>query len=124
MEGIHTIGHEWDRPSFPSAHAHLWLQATVLFGVVFRSWRWPLIVLSALVCYARPYAGVHHVLDVIAGIGLGTAIGLLDIAAASALGLLPWKPPEQGDEPEDDRDGADGEANGTCEARASGALDP
>lgn len=99
MEAIHTVGHKWDRPSFPSAHAHLWLQATVLFGVVFRSWRWPLILLSALVCYARPYAGVHHVLDVIAGIGLGTAIGLLDIAAASALGLLPCKPLERDEGP-------------------------
>jgi undecaprenyl-diphosphatase len=112
MENINTIGHEWDFPSFPSAHAHLWLQATVLFAVVFRSWRWPMIVLAALACYSRPYAGMHHVLDVVAGMGLGTVIGFLDLFVANKLGLLPWRVTEE----EEDT----GEGEGVAEGAEAG----
>ncbi len=96
IEGIRQLGVPWDKPSFPSAHGHLWAQATILYGLAYRRWLWPLIVLSVLTCYSRPYAGAHHVLDVIGGIGLGGVIGLLELAAAAKLGLV-GQPEAEGD---------------------------
>jgi membrane-associated phospholipid phosphatase len=85
---IRQLGFPWPGASFPSAHAHLWTQATLLFGLAYRRWRAPLIVLALLTFYARPYAGMHYVLDVLGGIGLGGIMGLLEVALAARLGLL------------------------------------
>lgn len=89
MEAIRTLGPEWDRPSFPSAHAHLWGQATLLFAVAYPRLKWPLIVLLVLSLYSRPYVGNHHVLDVLAGLVVGLIFGGLELAAAWKAGLLP-----------------------------------
>lgn len=88
MAGIRTLGHRWDMPSFPSAHAHLWGQATLLFGMAYRRWRWPLIVLLVLSLYARPYVGMHYVIDTLAGLILGLSIGGLELLVAGKLGLI------------------------------------
>ncbi len=101
MAAIRTLGPRHPYPSFPSAHAHLWGQAVVLFAVAFPRLRWPLIVLGVLTLYSRPYMGNHYVLDSLAGAVLGVGIGALDLAVASRLGLL-RAPPEAeatGDEP-------------------------
>ena len=97
LEGIRQLGVRWKKFSFPSAHLHLWTQATLLYGVAYRRWLWPLVVLTLLTFYSRPYAGMHHVLDCLAGVGLGGVMGLLELAAASRLGLL--RPPERASEP-------------------------
>lgn len=88
MEGIRQLGHRWENTSFPSGHAHLWAQATLLYGLAYRRWLGPLIGLSLITFYSRPYAGMHHLLDVVAGAGLGGVMGLLEVAVASKLGLL------------------------------------
>ena len=88
LQGIRALGVPWEKPSFPSAHAHLWTQATIFYGVAYRRWLWPLILLSVITFYSRPYAGMHHVLDVLGGIGLGGVMGLLELAVAGKLGLL------------------------------------
>lgn len=82
MEGIRTIGHEWDRPSFPSAHMHLWAQVTIVYGLLWRKWLWPLLILTLLTGYSRPYAGMHHVIDVFAGTALGAIVGVIELYAA------------------------------------------
>lgn len=93
MHEIRTLGPRHPYPSFPSAHAHLWGQAVLLFAVAFRRFRWPLIVLGVLTLYSRPYVGNHHVLDSLAGAIIGVGIGALDLAVARRLGLL-RAPPE------------------------------
>ena len=97
LEGIRALGIHWEKPSFPSAHTHLWTQATILYGVAYRRWLWPLIALSVITFYSRPYAGMHHILDVLGGIGLGGVMGLLELAVASKLGLLASPVPADAD---------------------------
>ncbi len=113
MAEIRTLGPRWDFPSFPSAHGHLWGQATLLFAVAYPRLRWPLIVLLVLSLYSRPYVGNHHVLDALAGAALGFAIGGMDLAVASKLGLLQAATgdgqPATGDGNGDGNDGGDAE---------------
>lgn len=88
MESIRTIGPEWQRPSFPSSHSHLWGQAALLFAVAYPRLRSPLVVLLVLTLYSRPYVGNHHVLDVLAGVSLGLAVGGLEVLVGYKLGVL------------------------------------
>ncbi len=88
LPGIRSLGVQWTTTSFPSAHAHLWAQVTLLYGVAYRRWLWPLIVLSLLTFYSRPYAGAHHVLDVVGGLGLGGVMGLIEVAVANKMRLM------------------------------------
>ncbi|MBD3293652.1 MAG: phosphatase PAP2 family protein [Armatimonadia bacterium] len=99
MESIRTLGPEWDRPSFPSAHAYLWGQAALIFAVAYPRLRWPLMALLVLSLYSRPYVGNHHVLDTLAGLVLGLGVGALGLLAASKLGVLGARPAAQA-EPE------------------------
>ncbi|MEA3403129.1 MAG: phosphatase PAP2 family protein [Armatimonadota bacterium] len=88
MPQIRTLGPIWPGSSFPSAHGHLLGQATLLFGVAYRRFRWPLIVLLVLSLYSRPYVGMHHALDALAGAMVGFAMGGVELAVAGKLGLL------------------------------------
>ncbi|MGC9316792.1 MAG: phosphatase PAP2 family protein [Armatimonadota bacterium] len=88
MPGIRILGPVWSGSSFPSAHGHLWGQATLLFAIAYRRLRWPLIVLLVLSLYSRPYLGMHHALDALAGAVLGFAMGGIEVVAAGRLGLL------------------------------------
>lgn len=97
MESIRTIGPEWHRPSFPSAHAYLWGQSAVLFAVAYPRFKWPLIVLTVLTLYSRPYVGNHHVIDVLAGVAFGLAVGWLDVLVAQKLGALAADDAEEAD---------------------------
>ena len=85
---IRQMGVPWSSPSFPSAHMHLWVQATLLYGLAYRRALGPLVALTLLTAYSRPYAGMHHVLDVAAGMGLGAVMGLLEVLVAKQAGLL------------------------------------
>jgi undecaprenyl-diphosphatase len=87
LEGIRQLGVRWPGTSFPSSHAHLWALGAVLFGYVYRHWRWPLLVCAILTCYARPYFGMHHVLDVLAGAAVGGLMALPAVWGAKKLGL-------------------------------------
>ncbi|MFW5867518.1 MAG: phosphatase PAP2 family protein [Armatimonadota bacterium] len=97
MDSIHTLGPEWHRPSFPSSHSHLWGQAALLFAVAYPRLRRPLIVLLLLTLYSRPYTGNHHVLDVLAGVSLGLAMGGIDVLVAQKLGVLDRSDEEEPD---------------------------
>ena len=85
---IRTIGPTWGNPSFPSSHAHLWVQATLLFVVAYPRLAWPLVVMTLLSLYSRPYVGNHHVLDVVGGSIVGLGAGTLGLTIASKLGLV------------------------------------
>jgi len=95
IPGLRVLGPRWDMPSFPSAHAHLWGQAMLLFGAAYPRLRWLLIVLLTLSLYARPYIGMHYVTDTLVGLMLGLCIGGLDLLVARKLGLLPTSAEEE-----------------------------
>ena len=85
---IRQLGVRWTSTSFPSSHAHMWTQVTLLYGLAYRRWLGPLLAVTLLTYYGRPYAGMHHVLDVVGGAVLGGIMGLLEVWVASRLGLL------------------------------------
>ncbi len=89
MSEIRTLGPRWTYSSFPSAHAHLWGQAALLFAVAYPRFKWPLIILLVLTLYSRPYVGNHHVLDLLAGLAMGLAMGGLEVLTAWNARLLP-----------------------------------
>jgi decaprenylphosphoryl-5-phosphoribose phosphatase len=61
--------------SFPSAHATASLAAATAMGRVSPGARVPLYGLAGAMCLTRPYLGMHHPSDVLAGAALGIAIG-------------------------------------------------
>ena len=73
---LRQIGIGWTGNSFPSAHAHSAVIAAILLGSEYRKLLPILIVFAALTLYSRPYLGMHHPLDTLAGAAVGTAVGL------------------------------------------------
>jgi len=63
--------------SFPSAHASMGMVGLLTTGALYPRWWAPLAVLVALLAFSRVYLRVHYVVDVLAGLVLGTALGLL-----------------------------------------------
>ncbi len=88
LPDVRQLGVRWESSSFPSAHMHLWMAGTLLYGVAYRRWLWPLIILTLITGYSRPYAGMHHVLDVLVGTVVGAVVGLVELAVAGRLGLV------------------------------------
>ena len=74
--------------SFPSNHAAQASMAATIFSGFFASWRMPLFIVAALVCYSRIYIGVHFLSDVAAGAALGILIGWALLHAARSTGLM------------------------------------
>jgi len=63
--------------AMPSAHAANAFGQAVLFAVLFRRVRWPLLSFAALVALSRVFVGVHYPADVFAGTLLGALVALL-----------------------------------------------
>ena len=74
----------------PSNHAWNFFAATVLLGVLLRSWTWALALgtLGLGVSLSRVYLGVHYPSQVLVGMLLGAMYGLL--AARVALHYAPF----------------------------------
>ena len=77
--GLRQLGVRWGMGSFPSAHAHSVVIATLLLGTEYRRLLPYLIVFALLSLYARPYLGMHHPLDVLAGMAMGAVTGTLAV---------------------------------------------
>jgi len=75
-EWIRQIGIRWGGSSFPSAHAHSAVIAAILLGSEYRRLLPALAVFALLTLYSRPYLGMHHPLDVLAGAAIGAVVGL------------------------------------------------
>jgi membrane-associated phospholipid phosphatase len=76
--------------SFPSGHASAAACSFVLLSEGDRAW--PLyLALAGLVTASRIYVGLHHTSDVLAGLAIGTAVGL---ALRRSVPLHPPVPPE------------------------------
>lgn len=63
--------------SFPSGHSAASFAAAVVLFRCRRSFGIPALVLAALIAFSRLFLFVHYPTDVLAGILLGTAVGLL-----------------------------------------------
>lgn len=78
--------------SFPSGHV-VWTSVSVI--VICSQFGWPAVLLLGWLIVAmiflRPYLGVHYPSDVLAGLALGSAVGVLTFYLSPALiGLLKY----------------------------------
>jgi membrane-associated phospholipid phosphatase len=64
-------------PSFPSNHSAIAAASAVTLARFEPGWSWPMLALATLVGRSRVRVGVHHPTDVVAGLLLGAAVGLL-----------------------------------------------
>jgi membrane-associated phospholipid phosphatase len=74
-------------PSFPSGHAQasatFWFLSALYFK---RSWLYPLsVLLVVLISLSRVYLGLHFIVDIVGGIGLGVLMVLLSFELSTRL---------------------------------------
>ena len=63
--------------SFPSSHASMGMVGLLTTAALYADWWAPLAVLVAVLALSRVYLRVHYLADVLAGLVLGTGLGLL-----------------------------------------------
>ena len=71
--------------SFPSSHASMGMVGLLTMGSLYPAWIPALALLVALLCFSRVYLGVHYLLDVLAGVALGSVLGVLFVLLFRAL---------------------------------------
>ena len=71
--------------SFPSSHASMGTAGLLTMGSLYPAWLPALALLTVLLCFSRVYLGVHYLLDVLAGIALGSVLGVLFVLLFRAL---------------------------------------
>lgn len=113
---VRQIGVRWTSTSFPSAHIYLWVYAALLYGALYPRLRWWLWAGTALTMYSRPYCGMHHVSDVLAGLVLGLILGVPVWLLVLKLGWLRRPGPEAKEEE------ADAAKRGPEAGRAAGGV--
>lgn len=69
--------HRYDQHSFPSGHATRMGTVAVFGPVLFPSWGWVALPVAFWVAWGRVAMGIHFVLDVTVGIGIGAALSLV-----------------------------------------------
>lgn len=77
LPGVHALSLPLHTPSFPSGHVKTAWLLTVVLGHYRPRFAPGLVLISALISYARMYDGMHWPLDVLAGAALGIGLGLL-----------------------------------------------
>ena len=80
-DGVGVPEQRWVRmpssTSFPSGHSASAAAFAVAVGDILPALRRPLLGAAFIVAFSRVYTGVHYPGDVIVGVGVGTAVGLL-----------------------------------------------
>jgi len=71
--------------SFPSSHASMGMAGLLTMGSLYPAWLPALALLTAMLCFSRIYLGVHYLLDVLAGIVLGSVLGVVFVLLFRAL---------------------------------------
>jgi len=64
-------------PSFPSSHASMSAVGVITLATLYPAWLWAFVALAAVLVFSRVYLRVHYVLDVLAGVALGTVFGFV-----------------------------------------------
>lgn len=82
LENIHLLVPCGGGKSMPSSHAANSFGQAVLFGLLYRKVRWPLLIFAALVAMSRVSVGVHYPFDILVGAILGAGVGLAAAIAA------------------------------------------
>jgi membrane-associated phospholipid phosphatase len=75
LDGLPPLAGAPSRHAFPSAHATSSFAAATAMARIAPSTRAPLYALAVLICLTRPYLGMHHPSDVVAGAALGFGLG-------------------------------------------------
>ena len=65
--------------SFPSSHAVNNFAAAFIISYFYKSYKWVLLILAAIIAWSRVYVGVHYPLDIFCGAITGSAIALFVI---------------------------------------------
>jgi len=76
LEHIHLLVNCGGGKSMPSSHAANSFGQAVLFGLLYRKVRWPLLIFALLVALSRVSVGVHYPFDILVGAILGAGVGL------------------------------------------------
>ena len=63
--------------SMPSSHAANAFGQAVFWGMVFRPWQWPLLILALAISLSRVFVGVHYPADIAVGALIGAVLGLV-----------------------------------------------
>jgi membrane-associated phospholipid phosphatase len=71
--------------SFPSSHASMGMAGLLTMSSLYPVWLPALALLTALLCFSRVYLGVHYLLDVLAGVSLGSVLGVVFVLLFRAL---------------------------------------
>jgi undecaprenyl-diphosphatase len=82
---VHALVARPHTHSFPSGHATTSFACATVLALALPRFRLAFFVVAAAVAWSRVYVGVHYPLDVLAGAGLGTAIGAIAVRALPRL---------------------------------------
>ena len=79
-----------DPHSFPSGHAsRAGLMLALALGLGPAWFAWTIVIWAPLVCLARVVMGVHYISDVVAGMLIGAAVGLVSLQMQGWIMALP-----------------------------------
>ena len=85
LGNVHLLVKEMDKThSFPSGHATLAFMVCVILANYFKR-GYLFFIVAIAICFSRVYVGVHYVSDVIAGVIVGSLIGLALVYATRKL---------------------------------------
>ena len=73
----HLVAQKGRNYSFPSNHAANMSGLAVVFSAIYFQYKYIFWSIAGIVIFSRVYIGVHYPSDVIAGVFIGTAYGLL-----------------------------------------------
>jgi membrane-associated phospholipid phosphatase len=81
LDSIHLLVNCGSGKSMPSSHAANCFGQAMLFGLIYAKVRWELFTFAFLVSISRVFVGVHYPGDVLAGILVGSVIGVAVVFA-------------------------------------------
>lgn len=76
LTDIHLLVHCGAGFSMPSSHAANAFGQAIFWGMVFKRWQWPLLILAAAISLSRVFVGVHYPADITVGALIGATLGL------------------------------------------------